>query len=181
MDEKRARFEAEVLPHLDAAYRLARWLARAPGDADDVVQEAVLRAFRGFDSLRSSDAKAWLLTIVRNCHLTALGQQQRRAHVPLPDENDAHDGHVMTTTTPGPENASILRDEKNTLDRLIAALPEEQRTVLMLREIEEMDYRQIAQVTNLPMGTVMSRLARSRAALKARWLQEAGGEPRAVR
>ena len=181
MDEKRARFEAEVLPHLDAAYRLARWLARAPGDADDVVQEAVLRAFRSFDSLRSSDAKAWLLTIVRNCHLTALGQQQRRAHVPLPDENDAYDGHAMTTTIPGPENASILRDEKNTWDRLIATLPEEQRTVLMLREIEEMDYRQIAQVTNLPMGTVMSRLARSRAALKARWLQEAGGEPRAVR
>ena len=181
MDEKRARFEAEVLPHLDAAYRLARWLARAPGDADDVVQEAVLRAFRGFDSLRSSDAKAWLLTIVRNCHLTALSQQQRRGHVPLPDENDAHDGHVMTATAPGPESASILRDEKNTLDRLIATLPEEQRTVLMLREIEEMDYRQIAQVTNLPMGTVMSRLARSRAALKARWLQDTAGEPRAVR
>ena len=181
MDEKRARFEAEVLPYLDAAYRLARWLARSPGDADDVVQEAVLRAFRGFDSLRNSDAKAWLLTIVRNCHLTALSQQQRRGHVPLPDENDARDGHVMTTTTTGPENASILQDEKNTLDRLIATLPEEQRTVLMLREIEEMDYREIAQVTNLPMGTVMSRLARSRAALKARWLQEAGGEPRAVR
>ena len=181
MDEKRARFEAEVLPHLDAAYRLARWLARDPGDADDVAQEAVLRAFRGFDSLRSSDAKAWLLTIVRNCHLTALTQQQRRAHVPLPDENDAHDGHVMTATTPGPESASILRDEKSAFDRLIATLPEEQRTVLMLREIEEMDYRQIALITNLPMGTVMSRLARSRAALKARWLQEAEGEPHAVR
>jgi RNA polymerase sigma factor (sigma-70 family) len=181
MDEKRARFEAEVLPHLDAAYRFARWLSYSPGDADDVVQEAMLRAFRGFDTLRSADVRPWLLTIVRNCHLTALKQRQRRGFVPLPEENDAQDGYAMTATTPDPENASIHRDEQRTLDRLIAALPEEHRTVLMLREIEEMDYRQIARVTNVPIGTVMSRLARSRAALKAQWLQEAEGEPRAVR
>ena len=181
MDEKRARFEAEVLPHLDAAYRFARWLSYAPGDADDVVQEAMLRAFRGFDTLRSADARPWLLTIVRNCHLTALKQRQRRAFVPLPEENDAQDGYAMTATTPDPEHASIRRDEQRTLDRLISALPEEHRTVLMLREIEEMDYRQIAQVTNVPIGTVMSRLARSRAALKARWQQEVAGEPHAVR
>jgi len=181
MDEKRARFEAEVLPHLDAAYRFARWLSYAPADADDVVQDAVLRAFRGFDSLRGSDVKAWLMAIVRNCHSTAVKQRQRRGFAPLPEENDARDGYAMTATTPDPENASIRRDEQRTLDRLIAALPEEHRTVLMLREIEEMDYRQIALVTNVPIGTVMSRLARSRAALKARWLQEAQGVPRAVR
>ena len=182
MDEKRARFEAEVLPHLDAAYRFARWLSHAPGDADDVVQDAILRAFRGFDTLRGSDVKAWLLTIVRNCHSTALQQRQRRAFVPLPEENDAQDGYAMTATTPDPEDESIRRDEQRTLDRLIAALPEEHRTVLMLREIEEMDYAQIAAVTNVPIGTVMSRLARSRAALKAKWLKEVeGGEPRAVR
>ena len=181
MDDKRARFEAQVLPHLDAAYRFARWLSHAPGDADDIVQEAVLRAFRAFDDLRGSDVKAWLMAIVRNCHATALKQQQRRAFVPLPEENDARDGYAMTATTPNPEDASICRDEQRTLERLIAALPEEHRTVLLLREIEEMDYRQIALVTNVPIGTVMSRLARSRAALKARWLQEAAGEPRAVR
>ena len=181
MDEKRARFEAQVLPHLDAAYRFARWLSRAPADADDVVQEAILRAFRGFDALRGSNVKAWLLAIVRNCHSTALKQQQRRGFVQLPEENDAQDGYAMTATTPDPESASIRRDEQRTLDRLIAALPEEHRTVLILREIEEMDYRQIATVTNVPIGTVMSRLARSRAALKARWLQEVEGEPRAVR
>jgi RNA polymerase sigma-70 factor (ECF subfamily) len=180
MDEKRARFEEQVLPHLDAAYRFARWLSRAPADADDVVQEAILRAFRGFDALRGSNVKAWLLAIVRNCHSTALKQQRQRAFVQLPEENDAQDGYAMTATTPDPENASIRRDEQRTLDRLIAALPEEHRTVLMLREIEEMDYRQIAQVTNVPIGTVMSRLARSRAALRARWLQETAGEPRAV-
>ena len=77
MDDRRHRFEVQVMPHLDAAHRFARWLARSPDEADDVVQEAILRAFRGFDGLRGSDVKAWLLRIVRNCHLTALQQQQR--------------------------------------------------------------------------------------------------------
>lgn len=181
MDEKRGRFEAEVLPHLDAAYRFARWLSRSPGDADDVVQEAILRAFRGFDALRGSDVKAWLLAIVRNCHSTALKQQQRRAFVPLPEEGDERDGHAMIATTPDPETAAMRRDEKRTLDGLMRALPEEHREVLVLRELEDMDYREIATVTNVPIGTVMSRLARARAALKARCVQEAGGEPRAVR
>jgi RNA polymerase sigma factor (sigma-70 family) len=181
MDDKRARFEAQVLPHLDAAYRFARWLSFSPSDADDVVQDAILRAFRGFDALRGSDVKAWLLAIVRNCHLTAAKQQQRRAFVPLPEENDAQDGQAMIATTPDPESDSILADQKKTLDRLLASLPEEHRTVLMLREIEEMDYAQIAAVTRVPIGTVMSRLARSRAALKAKWSREIEGEPRAVR
>jgi RNA polymerase sigma factor (sigma-70 family) len=181
MDDKRVRFEGQVMPHLDAAYRFARWLCYAPGDADDVVQEAILRAFRGFDALRGSDAKAWLLTIVRNCHLTVAKQQQRRAFVPLPEENDENDGHAMVADTPDPERDSILSDQKKMLERVMASLPEEHRTVLMLREIEELDYAQIAAVTNVPIGTVMSRLARSRAALKAKWLQEVEGAPRAVR
>jgi len=181
VDEKRARFEAEVLPHLDAAYRFARWLSRSPDDADDVVQEAMLRAFRGFDSLRGSDVKAWLLAIVRNCHSTARTQQRRRAFEPLPDEQDAQHGYVMIATTGDPESASIRRDDKRTLDRLMAALPEEHREILVLREIEDLDYREIGTVTNVPIGTVMSRLARARAALKARWLLEVKAEPHAVR
>jgi RNA polymerase sigma factor (sigma-70 family) len=181
MDEKRARFEAQVLPHLDGAYRFARWLSYTPGDADDIVQEAVLRAFRSFDGLRGSDVKAWLFTIVRNCHFTSVKQQQRRAFVPLPEENDAQDGHAMIATTQDPEEASIRDDQKKLLDRLISSLPEEHRTVLMLREIEEMDYAQIAAILSVPIGTVMSRLARSRAALKAKLLRETEGEPRAVR
>jgi RNA polymerase sigma factor (sigma-70 family) len=181
MDERRHRFEALVLPHLDAAYRFARWLSRSPSDADDLVQEAVLRAFRGFDALRGSDVKAWLLTIVKNCHLTALKQQQRRAFVPLPEEHDVQDGEAMIATTPDPESTSVRRDERRMLHRLMSALPEEHREVLVLREIEEMDYREIATVTNVPIGTVMSRLARARAALKAVWLKEAEGEMHAVR
>jgi RNA polymerase sigma factor (sigma-70 family) len=101
-------------------------------------RRAILRAFRGFESLRGSDVKAWLLTIVRNCHSTALKQQQRRAFVPLPEEHDAQDGYVMIATTADPESASIRRDDKRTLDRLMSTLPEEQREVLVLREIEDM-------------------------------------------
>src|ERR1700688_388528 len=110
MDDKRARFDAQVMPHLDAAYRFARWLSRSPSDADDIVQEAILRAFRGFDTLRGSDVKAWLMAIVRNCHSTALKQQQRRALVPLPEEHDAQDGQALSATTPDPESVSIHRD-----------------------------------------------------------------------
>jgi RNA polymerase sigma factor (sigma-70 family) len=180
MDDRRRRFEAQVLPHLDAAYRFARWLARSPADADDVVQEAILRAYRGFEALRGSDVKAWLLTIVRNCHSTALKQQQRRAQVPLPEEHDTQDGHALIATTPDPESASIRRDEEHTLKNLIARLPDGYREVLILREIEDMRYREIAAVTNLPMGTVMSRLARARSVLKEHWLLQAKGEPHAV-
>jgi RNA polymerase sigma-70 factor (ECF subfamily) len=181
MNDKRGRFEAEVLPHLDAAYRLARWLSRSPADADDTVQEAMVRAFRAFDALRGSDVKPWLLAIVRNCHATALKQQQRRAFVPLPEEHDAQHGCAMIATTPDPESVAIRRDEERTLHRLMSALPQEHREVLMLREIEDMDYREIAALTNVPIGTVMSRLARARAALKAHGLNAIEGEPHGVR
>jgi RNA polymerase sigma-70 factor, ECF subfamily len=181
MDDRRGRFEAQVMPHLDAAYRFARWLTRSPAEADDVVQEAFLRAFRGFDSLRGADARAWLLAIVRNCHATALKQQQRRGFVPLPEEHDAQFGSETIAAVPDPESASAAEDDKRTLARLIAALPEEHREVLLLREMEDMSYGEIATVTQVPIGTVMSRLSRARAALKVRWLEEAGGEPRAVR
>jgi RNA polymerase sigma factor (sigma-70 family) len=180
MDDKRSRFEAQVLPHLDAAYTFARWLARSSAMADDVVQESALRAFRGFDSLRGSDVKAWLLTIVRNCYLTAVKQQQRRAFEPLPEEHDADGRDTMIATADNPEMEAVQRDAEQTLDRLIASLPEEFREVLVLREIEEMGYREIAAVINVPIGTVMSRLARARAALRSCWLREAEGEPHAV-
>src|SRR5580700_7442912 len=179
MDDKRARFEGQVLPHLDAAYRFARWLCR-PGEADDVVQDAILRAFRAFDALRGSDAKAWLLAIVRNCSSTARRREQRRAFEPLPEDGDAVAGEAMIATTPDPESAAVHRDDERTFDRLVASLSTEHREVLVLREIEDLDYREIATITNLPIGTVMSRLARARLALKARWLQELEAKPHAM-
>ena len=169
------------MPHLDAAHRFARWLSRSPGEADDIVQEAFLRAFRGFDALRGSDAKAWLLAIVRNCHASAFRQEQRRAQVPLPDSDDVQLECATSDAVADPQSVSIERDDQRYLERLIAGLSEEHREVLLLREMEEMSYREIAAVTQLPIGTVMSRLARARVALKLQWLQESAGEPHAVR
>jgi len=176
-EARRARFDAQVLPHLDAAYRFARWLARSPADADDLVQEAMLRAFRGFDGLRGGDVKAWLFAIVRNCHLTGITQRDRRSLVPLPEEGDPQ----LVCPAPGPESASMRRDEQRSLARLLADLPPEHREVLILREIEELDYREIAAVTEVPIGTVMSRLARARTALKARWSMKSEEERDALR
>jgi len=160
MTDKRRRFEEQVLPHLDAAYRFARWLSSAPGHADDVVQDAVLRAFRGFDAFQGGDARAWLFAIVRNCHVTAMSQQRRRAFVPL-------DGEEFVAPEPGPEEDALRRDAGNTVARLLAALPAEHREVLILRELDDMSYADIARVLEIPIGTVMSRLARARSALKA--------------
>jgi RNA polymerase sigma-70 factor (ECF subfamily) len=173
MGDRRARFEAQVLPHLDAAYRYARWLCRSAADADDAVQEAFLRAYRGFDGLRG-DAKPWLLTIVRNCHASAMRQRRRRGFVPLPEEHEP-EGDAMIAAAPGPEAVAIGQDEARSLERLLAGLPEAHREVLVLREIEELDYREIAAVTDVPIGTVMSRLARARAALKGQWAAASAG------
>jgi len=180
VDEKRRRFEAEVLPHLDAAFRFARWLSGSSNEAGDVAQEAILRAFRSFETLRGSDARAWLLAIVRNCHATAFRQAQRRAYVPLPETYEDHDGEAMIAATPDPESLSIREDEQRTLTQLLSTLPEEQRVALVLKELEDLSYRDIAAVTGVPIGTVMSRLARARAALKERAREESAGGARGL-
>jgi len=175
------RFEAQVMPHLPAAYRFARWLARVPADAEDLVQESLLRAYGAFDGLRGGDVRSWLLTIVRNCHATQHRQSARRATQPLPDEEDAVTAAALIDPTPDPESASMARDAERRLERLLSALSQEHREVLALRELEELSYREIASVTTLPIGTVMSRLARARSALKSLWLEEAQGELSGVR
>jgi len=159
MDDRRRRFEAQALPHLDAAYNLARWLSRSPADADDIVQDAMLRAFRGFDGFRGGDIKAWLLTIVRNCWLSAGAATRRRGHTSLEDED-------LEAPQSSPEEMAIRAGAKRRLDALIGQLPEEFREVLILREMEDMSYREIAAITGSPIGTVMSRLARARAMLR---------------
>jgi RNA polymerase sigma-70 factor (ECF subfamily) len=159
MDDRRRRFEAQALPHLDAAYNLARWLSRSPADADDIVQDAMLRAFRGFDGFRGGDIKAWLLTIVRNCWLSAGAAARRRGHTSLEDED-------LEAPESTPEETAIRTGAKRRLDILIGQLPEEFREVLILREMEDMSYREIAAITGSPIGTVMSRLARARAMLR---------------
>ena len=164
MDERRRRFEAQALPHLDAAYNLARWLSRSSVDAEDIVQDAMLRAYRAFDGFRGGDAKPWLLAIVRNCCRNAHANTRRRGHQPLPD----NDADAIVTDGPDPEEHALRSGEKRKLNEAIALLPNEFREVLILREMEEMSYREIAESTGAPIGTVMSRLARARAMLKER-------------
>jgi RNA polymerase sigma-70 factor (ECF subfamily) len=180
MNDKRRHFEATVLPHLDAAYRFARWLADTPADAEDVVQEACLRAYRSFEGWRGSDIKGWLFAIIRNCHLTAIEQERRRGFVPLPEHPQSPADGAMHEQAPDPETRAIHDEAERTLDRLVFSLPEQHREVLVLRELEELNYREIAAVTMVPIGTVMSRLARARAALRERWQRELAGESHAL-
>ena len=165
MDERRRQFEAQALPHLDAVYNLARWLSRSPDDAEDIVQDAMLRAYRAFDGFRGGDIKSWLLAIVRNCWRTASADTGRRKQVPLPGEH----GEELLSDRPDPEAAALHASEGRRLNEILALLPEEFREALVLREMEDMSYREIAEVTGAPIGTVMSRLARARAMLKEKW------------
>ena len=168
MDDRRRRFEAQALPHLDAAYNLARWLSRSSADAEDIVQDAMLRAFRSFDGFRGGDAKPWVLAIVRNCWRDSCTTAKRHAHAPLPE----HDGDLPADDTEDPESIAIRQGDSRHLDAMIKSLPAEFREVLILREMEDMSYRDIATVIAIPIGTVMSRLARARAMLRDKWALE---------
>ena len=156
----RIDFESQVLPHLAAAYRLARWLAGDATLAEDVVQDALLRAYGAFGTLRIADPRAWLLRIVRNTAYDALSARNRRATAALDD----------TMADPGedPETAFARGQEHARLADHLAALPPELREALVLRELEALTYKQIASVTGVPIGTVMSRLWRARRAMLAR-------------
>jgi RNA polymerase sigma-70 factor (ECF subfamily) len=176
MTDRRRRFEAQALPHLDAAYNLARWLARPPLDADDIVQDAILRAYRAFDSVRGEDVKPWLLAIVRNCFLTAAGQTKHRQNVPLPADNEISLADPsLIVGDPDPETMVIQSQTRRQLNDLLAALPQDFREVLVLRELENLSYGEIAQVAGIPIGTVMSRLARARGLMRQNWRLTAEG------
>jgi len=158
---KRTLFEQCILPHLDAAYNLARWLTRNEHDAEDIVQEAYLRAFRFFDSFNGGDGKAWLLAVVRNTCLTWRRREQGIAKVPFDEGVHSPDETGATAETTLVEQAQwgSVRD-------CLESLPQEFREVMVMRELEEMPYRDIAVVTSLPIGTVMSRLSRARRRLE---------------
>ena len=167
---RQSRFEAVVLPHLDAGYALARWLTRNDADAADVVQEAFLRAFRYFDSYRDGDARSWLLKIVRRTCYDWL-QHNRPAEV-VPLEVDGDPEGAVHGSPVGTVDADALlqsRSDLRRLDGLIEELPAQLREAIVLRELHELDYRQISEVTGVPIGTVMSRLHRARAALRRAW------------
>jgi RNA polymerase sigma-70 factor (ECF subfamily) len=161
-DQRLARFDQAVLPHLGAAYNLARWLTRNDHDADDVVQEAYLRAYQFFDSFHGSDGRAWLLRIVRNTCYTWLEKNRPRAPTTTFDETK----HSTGTVVAGPDAALLASEDSKLLRQALAELPDEFREAIVLRELEGLSYREIAAVTSAPLGTVMSRLARARERLQ---------------
>ncbi len=161
-------FEQVVLPHLDAAYNLARWLVRDPSLAEDIVQDAVLRALQYFASFRGeTGGRAWLLQIVRNAAYAAVKARRIGAEVPL-DSDDADGMAELPDPGPGPEALLAQRQDLQQLDAALAALPMELRECLILCELERLSYKDIARVTGVPIGTVMSRLWRARQALMKR-------------
>jgi RNA polymerase sigma factor (sigma-70 family) len=157
-----ARFEQAVLPHLDAAYNLARWLMRNDQDAEDMVQEACLRALKFFGGYRGVDSRAWLLAIVRNTCYTWL--RHYRAHeLTTPFDEDLHS---TESDAFNPESVSQRNVEAQLLIQALEALPLEFREVIVLRELEGLSYKEIAGIADIPIGTVMSRLARARRRLQ---------------
>ena len=155
---KASRFEAAILPHLDAAYNLARWLMRNDADADDAVQDACLRAIRFIGGLRGGDGRVWLLAIVRNtCYSRLKRAQSRGVESEFDDEI-----HSPEAEAANPEGLLERSRDSEALRQALEDLPEEFREVIVMREFEGMAYKAIAEVAEVPIGTVMSRLARGR-------------------
>jgi RNA polymerase sigma factor (sigma-70 family) len=177
--DRAQRFRDAALPHLDDVYTLARYLMRERADAADAVQECYLRALRHFDSYRGPAMKPWLLAILRN---VCKAEFARRAAQPMaaePKENEPSAEATPPWQEPplSPEAELLRRHDGATIRRLIAALPEPFREAVVLRDINDLSYREIAEVVGVPVGTVMSRLARARSMLRAGWNLEEGSAP----
>jgi RNA polymerase sigma-70 factor (ECF subfamily) len=167
-ESKRSRFENSVSPHVNAAYNLARWLTRNEHDAEDVVQEAMLRAFMFFDGFRGADARSWVLKIVRNTCFTWL-QANRHGEVTgiaVDELENALPPLFCSGLADDPEAVALRRTTAAQLNDAISAIPAPFREVVVLREMEGLSYKEIATVIDAPIGTVMSRLARARAELR---------------
>ena len=158
-----SRFEELVLPHLDAAHNLARWLTRNPDDAEDVAQEACVRALKYIDALHGNDARAWFLTIVRHAFYDWC-KRNRPAEIARDDGTAIE--MAIDDAAVDPEQAALRSADSRMLANAVAELPLAYREVLILRELEELSYKEIAHIADIPIGTVMSRLARARGLLQ---------------
>jgi RNA polymerase sigma factor (sigma-70 family) len=177
--DRARRFRDAALPHLDDVYTLARYLMRDGADAEDAVQECYLRALRHFDTYRGPAIKPWLLAILRN---VCKAEFARRAAQPIaadPNEDESSADELPLRQEPplSPEAELLRHHDGAAVRRLVAALPEPFREAVVLRDINDLSYREIAEVVGVPVGTVMSRLARARSMLRARWNLEEGSAP----
>jgi RNA polymerase sigma-70 factor, ECF subfamily len=183
-DSARApRFRDATLPHLDAVYTFARYLLHDPADADDAVQECYLRALRHFDTLRSPDVKPWLLAILRNVCRVEYGRRSRVLLYDFNAEPDKPEGMIpMWREAQDTPETEVLRElDAETIRGLVAALPAVFREVIVLREVDDLSYREIAAIVSAPVGTVMSRLARGRSMLREAWLKAEYDEEHAIK
>jgi RNA polymerase sigma factor (sigma-70 family) len=171
-DATLAKFRQNVVPQLDAAYNFARFLSRDADAAQDIVQEAFLRAYRSFAGYRGGDARAWIFAIVRNCYRSWLKDRRRKARLEV-DYHGEGDSEEFISTIPSdedtPEAMLVRKAEAKAVRLILNTMPRAFREILVLREIEELSYHQISEVTALPIGTVMSRLARARKAFGDAW------------
>ena len=179
-DAQVQQFHALILPHLDGAYNLARYLTRDPVLSDDVVQDAMVRAFRAFPQFRGGSARAWLLAIVRNCCRTAQASAAGRVALVIHESSLGEEAAAQLgdhpDPSPSPEDELLRQADVDAVRAAIEAIPEPFREVIVLRELEELSYAEIAEVTGVPIGTVMSRLARGRAMLAKALLPAAAAE-----
>jgi RNA polymerase sigma factor (sigma-70 family) len=176
-NDKYGRFQREIVPHLDAAYNFARFLSRNPDAAQDIVQDSFLRAYRGFDGYQGGDARAWIFSIVRNCYHNWLleGRRKARLEIDVHRRDDAAEFSIddVASEDDTPEAALLRSSEAGKVRSVLNLLPRSLREVLVLRELEGLSYREIAQTSALPIGTVMSRLARARDHFATVWQSQA--------
>jgi RNA polymerase sigma-70 factor (ECF subfamily) len=171
--QRTARFEAQVLVHLNSAYNLARWITREPVMARDAVQDGCLRAFRAFEQMQGPNARAWFLAVIRNACLDLLREQRGRAvETEYDEELHARGGPAEDGAATNPEDIAARASDAEWLRGCIDALPRDFREVVVLRELEELSYKEISAIVDIPIGTVMSRLARGRDLLQKRMLAE---------
>jgi len=170
--DERSAFDEIFLPHLPEAYRLAQWLAGSASDAEDIVQEAAIRAFRGIKGFGAVNARAWSLAIVRNTAFSWLAKNRPKTIAYINDlsaaeQQELEQGGLHGTRIETPEEAALFKADAEQLQKAMTKLPAQFREVIVLREINQMNYRDIAEITNVPIGTVMSRLSRGRQLLIA--------------
>jgi len=178
---KKQRFQAMVMPHINSAFNLARWLTHGHQDAEDIVQEAYLRAFKFFDGFHGEDGRVWVLGIVRNTFYTWYQKDKvQNQHTQFQDElHGSNDETGKSENDANPERIMIQKDSQRRLQQAMRELPIEFREVMVMRELEDLSYKQIAEIIQIPMGTVMSRLGRGRkqlAAILATNIENGGGK-----
>jgi RNA polymerase sigma factor (sigma-70 family) len=178
VDAALASFQRNIIPQLDSAYNFARLLSRNAEAAEEIVEEVFLRAYQTFAEFRGGDARTWILSIVRSCYTSWLTRQRRRARLEADKKGEPHTGKLISniSSDEDPPDALVHKAQSQSVRLVLSRMPRPLREILVLRELEELSYRQISDITALPIGTVMARLARARTAFGDAWTARNGNK-----